>query len=121
MANSPDKPESDPLDVGLHHNQLTEEIDEHLRSVKNPNDRRTIARLLRDISVLPLEHTRAALETSALIAAVSLRASIEFLRAAPDAAQVLEPAELRAWGELGRRLTMTDVETGVSFFISGIG
>src|ERR1051325_1576055 len=75
------------------------EISERLRAVKN----------------------RAALETSASIAAVSLRASMEFLRVAPDAAQVLEPAELRAWGELGRRLTMTDVETGISFLISGIG
>jgi hypothetical protein len=78
-----------------------------------------VARLLTDITALPLEQTRAALETSALIAAVSLRASMEFLRAVLDAAQVLEPAELRAWGELGRRLTMTDVETGVSFFVSG--
>ena len=97
------------------------EISERLRSVKNPAERRTVARLLSDITALPLEQTRAALETSALIAAVSLRASIEFLRAAPDAARILEPAELRAWGELGRRLTMTDVETGVSFFTSGTG
>jgi nitric oxide reductase NorD protein len=97
------------------------EITERLHAVKNPAERRTVARLLGDITALPLEQTRAALETSALIAAVSLRASMEFLRAAPDAAQVLEPAELRAWGELGRRLTMTDVETGISFFISGIG
>jgi nitric oxide reductase NorD protein len=97
------------------------EITERLRAVKNPAERRTIARLLSDITSLPLEQTRAALETSALIAAVSLRASMEFLRAAPDAAQVLEPAELLAWGELGRRLTMTDVETGIGFFISGIG
>jgi len=97
------------------------EISERLRAVKNPAERRTIARLLSAITALPLEQTRAALETSALIAAVSLRASIEFLRAVPDAAPVLEPAELRAWGELGRRLTMTDVETGVTFFISGIG
>src|SRR5436189_4445369 len=109
-------PNHDSLD-----DQLGEEIDERLRSVKNPAERRTIAGLLREISRLPLEHTRAALETSATIAAVSLRASIEFLRAVPDAAQVLEPAELRAWGELGRRLTMTDVETGVSLFITGIG
>jgi nitric oxide reductase activation protein len=61
------------------------------------------------------------LETSAAIAAVSLRASIEFLRAAPAVAQVLEPTELRAWGELGRRLTMTEVENGVSFFTAGLG
>jgi hypothetical protein len=95
-----------------------EEIDERLRSVRNPAERRTIAGLLREISKLPLEHTRAALETSAAIAGVSLRASIEFLRAVPGAAKVLEPAELRAWGELGRRLTMAEVEDGVSFFVA---
>jgi hypothetical protein len=65
--------------------QLGEEIDERLRSVKNPAERRTIAGLLSEISHLPLEHTRAALETSAAIAGVSLRASIEFLRAVPGA------------------------------------
>ncbi len=99
--------------------QLSEEIDEHLRSVKSPTERRTIARLLREISQLPLDQTRAALETSATIAAVSLRASIEFLRAAPQAAKVLDVAEMRAWGELGRRLAMSDMESGVSFFVAG--
>src|SRR5436190_14844944 len=97
------------------------EIDERLRAVKSPTECRTLAGVLRQIAGLPLEHGRAALETSALIAAVSLRASIEFLRAAPEVARILEPAELRAWGELGRRLTMTDVETGVGFFIAGPG
>jgi len=98
---------------------LSEEIDEHLRAVKNPTERRTIARLLREISQLPLDHTRAALETSAGVAAVSLRASIEFLRAVPQVVKILDPAELRAWGELGRRLAMSDVETGISFFTAG--
>jgi len=100
---------------------LHEQISERIRAVKNPAERRTLAGLLREISGLPLDQTRAALETSATIAAVSLRASIEFLRAVPEIAQVLAPAELRAWGELGRRLTMTDIETGVSFFIAGSG
>jgi len=97
------------------------EIDERLRSVKNPTERRTLAGLLREISHLPLDQTRAALETSATIAGVSVRASIEFLRAAPRVAQVLEPPELRAWGELGRRLTMSEVESGISFFAAGLG
>jgi nitric oxide reductase activation protein len=111
----PEESENNKLDESF-----DEEIDERLRSVKSPTERRTIAGLLREISRLPLEHTRAALETSAAIAGVSLRASIEFLRAAPVAALVLEPPELRAWGELGRRLTMGDVENGVSFFTSGL-
>jgi nitric oxide reductase NorD protein len=109
----------------IHNDNLSEpfgeEIDERLRAVKNPAERRTIAGLLREIGRLPLEQARAALETSAAIAGVSLRASIEFLRIAPGVAQVLEPAELRAWGELGRRLTMSDVENGVTFFTSGLG
>ena len=100
---------------------LAAELNERLQSVENPTERRTVAGLMRQISHLPLEHTRAAVETSAGIAAVSLRASIEFLRAAPDVARVLDPAELRAWGEIGRRLTMADIESGVSFFVSGLG
>ena len=100
---------------------LDEEISAHLDAVKNPVERRTIAGLLRQLAHLPLDQTRAAIETSATIAAVSLRASIEFLRAAPAASQILEPAELHAWGEIGRRLTMTDVESGVSFFTNGVG
>ncbi|MGZ5436805.1 MAG: VWA domain-containing protein [Pyrinomonadaceae bacterium] len=98
---------------------LAGQIQEHLRSVKNPQERRTIAELLRAVSNLPLEHVRAAFETSASVAGVSLRASIEFLRMTPEAAHVLEPAELRAWGELGRRLTANDVESGISFFSAG--
>jgi nitric oxide reductase activation protein len=100
---------------------LDEQINEQLKAVKNPAERRTIAGLLREISHLPFEQTRAALETSAAIAGVSLRASIEFLRAAPHVAHVLDPAELRAWGEIGRRLTMADIDSGVSFFMAGAG
>ena len=103
------------------HSSLDEQIHEHLKSVKSPSDRKKIAGLVRQLAKLPLDHTRAALEMSATIAGVSLRASIEFLRAAPEVAQVLEPTELRAWGELGRRLTMSDVESGVAFFTAGAG
>ncbi len=42
------------------------------------------------------------------------------MRAAPAAAQVLQPAELRAWGEMGRRLAMSDYETAISFFAEGV-
>ena len=100
---------------------LDEQINEQLEAVKNPAERRTLAGLLRQLSKLPLEHTRAAVETSATIATVSLRATVEFLRATPDIARVLEPAELRAWGELGRRLTLADVDSGVRFFVTGAG
>ena len=60
------------------------------------------------------------IETSAALASISLRAALEFLRATPAAVQVLEPAELRAWGEMGRRLAMSDNESAASFFAAGV-
>jgi nitric oxide reductase activation protein len=83
-------------------------------------ERQSFLELTRSIAGLPLDQAAAILETSASIAAISLRAGIEFLRAAPGAARVLQPAELRAWGEMGRRLAMSDFETAVSFFLAGV-
>jgi hypothetical protein len=99
---------------------LESEFEARLRSVKSVTERRTIAGLARELGGLPIDEARATLETSAAVAGVSLRASIEFLRAAPQAARVLEATELRAWGEMGRRLAMGDVETAISFFSEGV-
>ncbi len=95
-------------------------FEERLSSVKGVAERKTIAELARELGRLPVESSRAALETSALIAGVSLRASIEFLRAAPAAARVLQAEELRAWGEMGRRLAMGDAELAAAFFNQGV-
>ena len=99
---------------------LEREFEVRLRSVKSVTERRTIAGLARELGGLPTDAARATLETSASVAGVSLRASIEFLRAAPQAARVLASQELRAWGEIGRRLAMGDVETAISFFSEGV-
>ncbi|MBD0371987.1 MAG: VWA domain-containing protein [Pyrinomonadaceae bacterium] len=104
-------PDSEPLEKAFR---------ERLRSVKSVTERRTLGGLARELGKLPVETARAALETSASIAGVSLRASVEFLRAVPEAARVIETEELRAWGELGRRLAMADTETAVSFFAAGV-
>ncbi|HSS22632.1 MAG TPA: VWA domain-containing protein [Pyrinomonadaceae bacterium] len=91
--------------------------DEHL---DHSPERQSFLRLTRELASLPLDKSAAALETSAAIAAISLRAGIEFLRAAPAAADILEATELRSWGELGRRLATSDVETAISFFSEGV-
>ena len=83
-------------------------------------DRQSFLELTRSITSLPLDQTAAVLETSANIAGISLRAGIEFLRAAPAAAQILAPAELRAWGDMGRRLAMVDYEIAITFFTEGV-
>ncbi|MDQ5845028.1 MAG: hypothetical protein M3539_06990, partial [Acidobacteriota bacterium] len=85
------------------------------------HERQSFLKLTRELATLPLDQSAAALETGAAIAAISLRASVEFLRAAPAAAEILQPAELRSWGEMGRRLAMSDVETAISFFNEGVG
>src|SRR5687767_9361358 len=83
-------------------------------------ERQSFLELTRSIAGLPLDQAAAILESSASIASISLRAGIEFLRAAPMAASVLQPAELRTWGEMGRRLAMTDVESAITFFAAGV-
>ncbi len=83
-------------------------------------ERQSFLELTRSLTGLPLDQAAAVLETSASIAAISLRSGIEFLRAAPGAAQVLQPAELRSWGEMGRRLAMADYESAATFFGDGV-
>jgi hypothetical protein len=94
--------------------------DEKLDSELPSAERQSFLRLTRELASLPLEQSAAALETSAAIAGISLRAGIAFLRAAPEAAAILAPDELRSWGELGRRLALADVETAISFFAAGV-
>ncbi|HST50920.1 MAG TPA: VWA domain-containing protein [Pyrinomonadaceae bacterium] len=100
---------------------LEKALRERLRSVRSASERRTIAGLAREIGKLPADTARAALEVSAGLASVSLRAGVDFLRVVPEAAQVLDAEELRAWGDMGRRLVMADVETGSAFITSGAG
>jgi len=83
-------------------------------------ERQSFLELTRSIAGLPLDQAAAVVETSAAIAGISLRAGIEFLRAAPAAAHVLQPAELRSWGEMGRRLAMADYESAVQLFAEGV-
>jgi nitric oxide reductase NorD protein len=98
---------------------VEESLAERLRAVGGSSERRTLASLAREIGGLPADRARAVVEVSAQLATLSLRVSMEFLRASPEAARVLEAEELRAWGELGRRLAMADTETGANFFAAG--
>jgi hypothetical protein len=100
---------------------LERALRERLRAVRDAGERRTIAGLLREAGALPVDVARAALEVGAGLAALSLRAGVDFLRQVPEAARVLDAEELRAWGEMGRRLSMADAETGAAFITSGAG
>lgn len=99
--------------------ELAEAFDSRLQAGAPQAERQSLTKLARELAHLPLDVARAALETSALIAGVSLRASGEFLRAVPTAAREIDAEDLRSWGEMGRRLAMTDAETAVGFFHDG--
>jgi hypothetical protein len=99
---------------------VEESLRERLLEVGGASERRTLARRAREIASLPADRARAVVEVSAQLAPVSLRACGEFLRAAAEAARVLDAEELRAWGELGKRLASADTETGAQFFASGV-
>ncbi|HRI02116.1 MAG TPA: VWA domain-containing protein [Pyrinomonadaceae bacterium] len=80
----------------------------------------TLTGLARRLGQLPADKKRAALETSAALAGVSLRVSREFVEAVPKAAKVLSTDDLRNWGEFGRRLAMGNADSGVKFFADGV-
>src|SRR5215218_9519276 len=77
--------------------------------------------MARHVGQLPMDAARMELAGGAVLAALSLRAGVDFLKEVPAAARVLDAEELRAWGELGRRLVMADVETGAAFITAGVG
>jgi nitric oxide reductase NorD protein len=77
---------------------------------------KTFTGLARNLSELPGEQKRAALEMSAGLAGVSLKVSRAFVSAVPEAAAILSAEDLRNWGELGRRLAMGSADSGVKFF-----
>ncbi|MEO5857850.1 MAG: VWA domain-containing protein [Pyrinomonadaceae bacterium] len=72
------------------------------------------------LSRLPAEKRRAALEVSAALAGVSLKASREFVAAVPAAGDILSAEDIRLWGEMGRRLAMGSADAGSKFFAEGV-
>ena len=87
---------------------------------EHQKDKQTISSLAKSLSQLTAEKKRAALETSAAIAGVSLRGSREFVEAVPKAAEILSADDLKLWGELGRRLAMGNADLGTQFFADGV-
>jgi len=84
------------------------------------HEKETFTGLARKLSRLTSEQKRAALESSASLAGVSLRVSREFVEAVPKAAKILTAEDLRNWAEMGRRLAMGNADLGAKFFTDGV-
>ncbi|HQX56428.1 MAG TPA: VWA domain-containing protein [Pyrinomonadaceae bacterium] len=83
-------------------------------------NKKTLTGLAARLGRLPSDKKRAALETSAALAGVSLRVSRKFVEAVPRAAKLLSADDLRLWGEVGRRLAMGSADVGAAFFADGV-
>ncbi|HMS40116.1 MAG TPA: VWA domain-containing protein [Pyrinomonadaceae bacterium] len=82
--------------------------------------KQTFTGLAKRLTRLSSEQKRAALESSATLAGVSLRVSREFVEAVPKAAKILSAEDIRNWAELGRRLAMGNADLGAKFFTDGV-
>jgi nitric oxide reductase NorD protein len=87
---------------------------------ENESRKQTLTGIAARLSRLPSEKRRAALEVSAALAGVSLRASRTFVEAVPRAAKILSADDIRNWGEMGRRLSMGSAELGTAYFARGV-
>lgn len=88
--------------------------------LQNHKKQTSFTGLARKLTRLSSEQKRAALESSASLAGVSLRVSREFVEAVPKAAKILTADDLRNWAELGRRLAMGNADQGAKFFTDGV-
>jgi len=82
--------------------------------------KQTLTGLARRLGSLPNDKKIIALEMSASLAGVSLRVSREFVEAVPKASKILSAEDIRHWAEMGRRLAMTNADSGANFFIGGV-
>jgi len=93
---------------------LTGALSEQLKGVT----RNTIEALAMRLGVMPSERAWVTVDIGASLASVSLKAAIEFFKAAPEVARLLENGDLRAWAELGRRIALNNADEAIGFFHS---
>ena len=89
-------------------------LKKHLKGITSAN----LESLLNRLGGLPYERVLLTTDISVALAATNLRAAVEMLRAAPEVSRLIEAGDLRIWGEIGKRLAATSVETAINFFQS---
>jgi hypothetical protein len=93
---------------------ITGALSEQLKGVT----RSTIEALAMRMGVMPSERAWVTIDVGASLASVSLKAAVEFFKAAPEVAKQLENDDLRAWAEMGRRIALNSAEEAIEFFRS---
>jgi hypothetical protein len=94
--------------------EVKKKLRKHLKGVASS----TVESLSRRIGVLPYEGVLLTTDIGIALAATNLRAAVEFLRSAPEVSRLIDPSDMRVWGEAGKRLSATSIEIATEFFQS---
>lgn len=92
-------------------------LKKHLKGITTAN----LESLLNRLGGLSYERVLLTTDIGVAIAATNLRAAVEMLKAAPEVSRLIDAGDLRVWGEIGKRLSATSIETAINFFQSSAG
>ena len=92
--------------------EFKERLKQHLKDAAGS----AFENLVNRISALPYEGVLLTTDLGIAIAATNLRAAVEFLKAAPDIARLLDSGDVRVWGEAGKRIAATSSDTAIDYF-----
>jgi hypothetical protein len=96
--------------------EVKKKLRKHLKGVAGS----TVESLAKRIGGLPYEGILLTTDIGIALAANNLRVAVEFLKVAPEVSRLIEPGDMRVWGEAGKRLAATSVETATDFFQSSV-
>lgn len=92
--------------------QIKNTLQKHLKGIASS----TLDNIMVKLHLIPADRILLVLDLTTSLAAISLRSSVEFLMVVPEIARALEQSELRAWGEIGKRLASTNPDAAIEFF-----
>jgi hypothetical protein len=92
--------------------EVKKKLRKHLKGVASS----TLEALAKRIGGLPYEGVILTTDIGIALAANNLRAAVEFLKAAPEVSRLIDSSDMRVWGEGGKRLAATSIETATAFF-----
>jgi len=94
--------------------EVKKQLKKHLRGVGGP----TIESLVQKLAGLSYERVLLVTDISISLTSSNLRVAVEMLRFAPDVSRLIETSDMRVWGEVGKRLSATSVDSAIAFFQS---
>jgi hypothetical protein len=94
--------------------EVKKQLKQHLRGVGGP----TVENLVKRLRGLPYERVLLTTDIGVMLAGTNPRAGVEMLKAAPEVSRLVEAADLRVWGEAGKRLAATSSDGAAAFFQS---